>query len=101
MRNPTLEDFSVLCEICNKWFHYICLRLKGDKDKLKEENDIPYYCPTCKSLRASDCSGGASQQSSIENVTEMETPVTSKRKHPIKKSSKACENQPNSSPSAC
>ena len=92
MRKPSLEDFSVLCELCDKWFHYICIGLKCDEEELKEGSDTPYYCPNCKSLKSSDCSGGTSDIHVSEICETGETPSTSKRKCPVKKSSKKSEN---------
>ena len=48
MRNPKKEDFSVLCDKCDKWFHYVCLGLTGKEVELQEGSDLEYFCPDCK-----------------------------------------------------
>ena len=32
--DPQFEDFSVGCDGCQKWFHYICLSLNGKEPEL-------------------------------------------------------------------
>ena len=49
MRNPKKEDISVLCDKCEKWYHYICVGLSGKEVELQEGSNLEYYCPDCKS----------------------------------------------------
>ena len=46
-KKAAFEDFSVQCDKCNKWFHYICANLSGNEPALKENSEIPYYCVSC------------------------------------------------------
>ena len=41
------EEDSILCESCNKWFHFICIGITGKENFLKEGNDIDYICSLC------------------------------------------------------
>ena len=47
-RNPVFEDFSVQCDKCSKWFHYICQNLTGKEAELKDGSTLPYFCSNCK-----------------------------------------------------
>ena len=37
MKSPKLEDFSVLCDKCDKWYHYVCLGLSRKEPELKQD----------------------------------------------------------------
>ena len=37
-RKAAFEDFSVQCNKCDKWYHYICVNLTGDEPELKENS---------------------------------------------------------------
>ena len=41
------EENSILCESCNKWFHFVCIGITGNEDFLKAGNDIDYICRLC------------------------------------------------------
>ena len=58
-KKAAFEDFSVQCDRCDKWFHYICVNLTGNEPQLQENSDIPYYCPEC-----------TERSESVTNVTE-------------------------------
>ena len=47
-KKATFDEFSVQCDTCDKWYHYMCVNLTGQEPELKEKSDIPYYCPNCK-----------------------------------------------------
>ena len=58
IQDPQFEDFSVGCDKCNKWFHYICIHLSGQEPELQENSDLPYYCPDCvQSQQVPKCKG--------------------------------------------
>ena len=42
------EEFSVQCNKCNKWYHYICMNLNGNEPELQENSSLPYFCTFCK-----------------------------------------------------
>ena len=46
-KDATLEEDSILCEKCHKWFHFICVGIAGNENFLKEGNDIDYICSQC------------------------------------------------------
>ena len=46
-KKAAFEDFSVQCDKCDKWYHYICANLSGKEPELMENSDIPYYCVKC------------------------------------------------------
>ena len=46
------EDFSVQCDKCSKWFHYICLNLTGNEPELREGSDLPFFCKYCLNVQA-------------------------------------------------
>ena len=64
-RKPAFEDFSVECDKCSKWFHYICQNLTGKEPELKEGSTLPFFCSNCKSTE-----GGVSIENS-ESVTDV------------------------------
>ena len=40
--NPKFEDFSVQCDKCNIWYHYVCLNLTGQEPELQEGSDLSF-----------------------------------------------------------
>ena len=46
-KDATLEEDSILCEKCQKWFHFICVGITGNENFLKEGNDMDYICSQC------------------------------------------------------
>ena len=46
-KNPKFEDFSVQCDKCSKWYHYICVGLDGKESFLKSNSKEDYICPEC------------------------------------------------------
>ena len=63
-KKASFEDFSIQCDKCNKWFHYICVNLTGKEPQLQENSNIPYYCPEC--TQKSDSASNVAQD--IQNV---------------------------------
>ena len=47
-RKPSFEDFSVQCDKCDKWYHYICQNLSGKEPELKPNSQLPFFCTKCK-----------------------------------------------------
>lgn len=41
------EDQSVLCEKCEKWFHFVCVGLTGKESFLKKKSTAAYFCKSC------------------------------------------------------
>ena len=48
------EDFSVQCDKCSKWYHYMCLNLSGNEPELKDGSDLPFYCKHCNKNASQD-----------------------------------------------
>ena len=48
LKDSQFEDFSVGCDKCQNWFHYVCVGLKGDEPELRENSNLEYFCPKCK-----------------------------------------------------
>ena len=46
-KNPKFEDFSVQCDKCSQWYHYICVGLTGKESFLKSNSNDEYMCPEC------------------------------------------------------
>ena len=46
-KDATPEEDSILCEKCNKWFHFICVGINGNENFLKEGNYIDYISSQC------------------------------------------------------
>ena len=53
-KKASFDDFSVECDGCHIWYHYICLNLSGNESPLHENSTIPYFCPSCKAAKSSD-----------------------------------------------
>ena len=47
-KHAIFDDFSVECDTCSKWFHYVCANLSGKEPELQKGSDLPFYCPNCK-----------------------------------------------------
>ena len=47
-KKAAFEDFSMQCDQCNKWYHYICVNLTGHEPALQDNSEMPYYCNECK-----------------------------------------------------
>ena len=47
-KRASFDDFSVECDSCKLWYHYICVNLTGKEDALQENSKVPYFCPSCK-----------------------------------------------------
>ena len=43
----SIEQFSVQCDKCHKWFHYPCMQLTGNEPELQENSELPFYCTQC------------------------------------------------------
>ena len=50
-KKTKFEDFSVQCDKCTQWYHYICVNLTGKETFLKESSNDAYICPTCYNLQ--------------------------------------------------
>ena len=48
LKDPQFEDHSVQCDKCDKWYHLICVHLKGNEPELQEGSTLEYFCPTCR-----------------------------------------------------
>ena len=46
-KNAKFEDFSVQCDKCSKWYHYICVGLTGKESFLKSASQEEYICFEC------------------------------------------------------
>ena len=46
-KNAKFEDFSVQCDKCSKWYHYICVGLTGKESFLKSASQEEYVCFEC------------------------------------------------------
>ena len=44
LKDPQFEHHSVQCD---KWYHLICVHLKGNEPELQEGSTLEYFCPTC------------------------------------------------------
>ena len=53
-KKASFDDFSVECDGCHIWYHYICLNLSGKESSLQENSTIPYFCPSCKAAKSSE-----------------------------------------------
>ena len=88
------EEFSVLCEFCNKWYHLVCEHLLGNEDVLQEGSSLKYQCSMCRPagqlVQGANAVAGSSQSynkaadgygESMENVQLKSRPtaITSKK----------------------
>ena len=53
-KKPRFEDFSVQCDKCTQWYHYICLNLTGKETFLMESSNDAYICPTCYNVETEE-----------------------------------------------
>jgi len=48
--NSTEDGATINCDYCRYWFHLTCVEVSDNDDCVINE-DVPYYCPTCTSLK--------------------------------------------------
>ena len=48
LQDAQFEDFSVGCDKCQQWFHYMCMGLKGNEPELSEGSNLEYFCSKFK-----------------------------------------------------
>ena len=69
-KKAAFEDFSMQCDKCNKWYHYICVNLTGHEPALQDNSEIPYYCNECK-LSSDHVDAVADELENMDVVTEI------------------------------
>ena len=78
-RKPVFEDFSVQCDKCSKWFHYICQNLTGKEPELKDGSTLPFFCSNCKITEipnVSECQMNSVVDPVSSNEEENDTGIT-------------------------
>ena len=83
IKRASFDDFSVECNLCKLWYHYICVNLTGNEEAVQENSQVPYFCPSCKAAKrvhshseedvsnpnlSDDC---GQKKKSVENVVEV------------------------------
>ena len=81
LKDAQFEDFSAGCDMCQLWFHYMCVGLKGNEPELQEGSNLEYYCPKCQTSRRksvhdklkrsthkTSCSSITDQMSNVQDV---------------------------------
>lgn len=41
------EDMSIYCDLCTKWFHWVCVKVTGTEKFLKRKT-LKWFCPLCQ-----------------------------------------------------
>ena len=72
-KHALFEDFSVQCDTCDLWYHYVCLKLTGKEPELQENSELPFFCPSCSPKESLVKSKGKCRQSS--KVTTLKSNV--------------------------
>ncbi|KZV65760.1 hypothetical protein PENSPDRAFT_737504 [Peniophora sp. CONT] len=42
----------ITCEGCKKWYHFGCVGIKKGDERIKEDSDVTFLCPSCELLPA-------------------------------------------------
>ena len=53
--SPKFKEFSVGCDDCQLWFHYVCVGLSGKEPELKQGSSLPYFCLKCAEKQSEAC----------------------------------------------
>ena len=64
----SIEQFSVQCDQCKKWFHYPCMQLNGNEPELQENSELPFYCTQCGNNSEKEMNSNITQQDSTNEV---------------------------------
>ena len=69
-KKASFEEFSVECDACSTWFHYVCVNLSGTEPQLQDGSDLPYFCPSC--IAAQNVSNVTSNLQEVQLEEEMD-----------------------------
>ena len=70
VQEARFEEFSILCDFCNKWYHLICEQLIGNEPILQEGCSDKYRCRECDPSRQCLKSDEVADQSTLAGMQE-------------------------------